>query len=91
MCKKMNIVSNSRGSLEGFRIEKFLEVYGWHTVKSHEFNDELWIENPRHALETIKEYLKKEDYDFDTEFATVITERERKVAELLAKYPESEA
>lgn len=72
-------------------VQGMLEVYGWRTGNSHEFKDEIWIENPKYVLTMINEYVKKESYDFDEEYAQVVAERERKVAELLASNPDNEA
>ncbi|RID88677.1 PEP-utilizing protein [Peribacillus asahii] len=88
------LVTMLQASPEGqeflLQLQEVLNIYGWRIANSHEFSDETWVENPVYILEVISEYLKK-DYDFDEEFARVVAEREQKVAELLEKYPESEA
>lgn len=71
------------------RLQAQLEVYGYRTANSHEFNDETWVENPEHALQIISAYVQK-DYDFDREFEQTVKEREAKTAEVLAKMPEGE-
>lgn len=87
------LVAELRASIEGRtflgQLQDVLEIYGWRIANSHEFSDETWVENPAYALATISEYLKT-DYNFDEEFAAVVSEREQKVADLLAKHPESE-
>ncbi|MBD0378784.1 PEP-utilizing enzyme [Paenibacillus sedimenti] len=71
------------------RLQDLLEVYGYRTANSHEFNDETWVENPEHALQFISAYVQK-DYDFDREFEQTVRRRELKTAEVLAKMPEGE-
>lgn len=87
-----DLVTELKSSSEGrsfmSQVQDTLEVYGWRIANSHEFSEETWVENPEYALAIISEYLKKE-YDFEQEFKRVVAERERKVSELLGKYPES--
>lgn len=71
------------------RLQEKLEVYGYRTANSHEFNDETWVENPEYALQIISTYMQK-DYDFDREFEQTVKDREAKTAEVLAKMPEGE-
>lgn len=82
--------SSSKGQSFLLQVQDTLEVYGWRIANSHEFSDETWVENPEYALAVISEYIKK-DFDFEQEFAHVVAEREQKVSDLLAKYPESDA
>lgn len=72
------------------QVQQVMDVYGWRIAISHEFANETWYENPAYALEIIAKYVQK-DEDFEAEYAKVVAAREQKVADLLAKYPESEA
>lgn len=71
------------------RLQDILEIYGYRSTNSHEFNDETWVENPEYALRIIARYIKK-DYDFDREFAETVRQREAKAEEVITGLPEVE-
>lgn len=71
------------------KLRAFLAVYGYRSPNSHEFLDEIWIENPNQVLAIIAAYTRKE-YDFEQEFANIVQEREETVRQTLAKMPEGQ-
>ncbi|PCK19873.1 phosphotransferase [Bacillus pumilus] len=56
------------------RIEEFLQIYGWRSVKSHDFTEETWVENPEFVLDIIRNNIQHHS-DFDEEFAQAIIKR----------------
>lgn len=70
-------------------LQDFLSVYGHRTAITHEFAEETWFENPSYAMSMIKNYVQKE-YDFDSEFKKVVSERNIKVKQLFERLPEGD-
>ncbi|AOZ89179.1 phosphotransferase [Bacillus xiamenensis] len=56
------------------KIEEFLQIYGWRSVKSHDFTDETWVENPDFVLDIIRNNIQYQS-DFDDEFAQAVLKR----------------
>lgn len=86
---KQRLVESPEGRAYLTQLQSFLDEYGYRTAYSHEFIDEIWVENPTHALSIIANYLQK-TYDFDEEFNGTIRERESKAQAVLARMPEGE-
>ncbi|SFL00807.1 pyruvate, water dikinase [Paenibacillus sp. 1_12] len=86
---KVRIEQTEEGLALLKRLQDVLEIYGQRSTNSHEFNDEIWAENPEYALRIIARYIKK-DYDFDLEFAETVRQREAKAEEVIAGLPEME-
>ncbi|WP_064497988.1 PEP/pyruvate-binding domain-containing protein [Bacillus safensis] len=57
------------------KLEEFLQVYGWRSVKSHDFTEETWIENPEYILDIIRNNIQTR-CDFDEEFAKAVIKRQ---------------
>ena len=73
-------------------IEAFLEAYGKRSDTVIELADPSWIEEPKTAIELLKNYLSDSAEDPDIRWRELIEERERLVAEArekLESYPEA--
>ncbi|RKN81972.1 PEP-utilizing enzyme [Paenibacillus ginsengarvi] len=70
-------------------LRDFLNIYGHRTAATHEYSEETWFENPSYALSLIANYIQK-DYDFDSAFKGVVSERDAKVKELFDRLPDNE-
>ncbi|WP_144483644.1 PEP/pyruvate-binding domain-containing protein [Bacillus safensis] len=57
------------------KLEDFLQVYGWRSVKSHDLTDETWAENPEFILDIIRNNIQSQ-CDFDEEFAKAVIKRQ---------------
>lgn len=57
------------------KLEEFLQVYGWRSIKSHDFTEETWIENPEYILDIIRNNIQSQ-CDFDEEFAKAVIKRQ---------------
>lgn len=72
------------------KMAKVLETYGYRSAITHEFNRETWVENPTYGWDLIKVYLQK-DYDFDSEFASMVARREEALSRVLQGVPDGPA
>ncbi len=69
----------------------FLDVYGRRGEKLG-VGFITWIEDPSHAIRQLQEYISQPNLDFDSEMASLATERERLVAEArvpISAYPQN--
>jgi len=86
-----NLVETLALSAEGrkfmLELQDFLSIYGHRTANTHEFAEETWFENPTYALSLILNYVNQ-DYDFDSEYKQVVTERNAKVKALFERLPD---
>lgn len=56
------------------KMEGFLQIYGWRSVKSHDFTEETWIENSDFVLDIIRNNVQHQR-DFNEEFAQAVIKR----------------
>jgi len=73
-------------------IEEFLGEYGLRSDTVIELADPSWVEEPRTAIELLKNYLADSAIDPDVHWREMIEERERLVAEArekIASYPDA--
>ncbi|MGG1698444.1 PEP/pyruvate-binding domain-containing protein [Bacillus zhangzhouensis] len=56
------------------KMEEFLQIYGWRSVKSHDFTEEAWVENPEFILDILRNNIQNQ-CDFDEEFAQAVIKR----------------
>ncbi|MBE9916900.1 phosphotransferase [Paenibacillus donghaensis] len=83
------LINGLRSSAEGRELLKdldtFLKTYGWRSMRSHEFSEETWVENPIYAVGIIQNLLRNE-VDFNQEFKKKETNRQEaynKVMEMM--------
>lgn len=48
-------------------LDDFLENFGWRSIKSHDFVEETWVENPLYAISIIQNFVRN-DFDFNQHF-----------------------
>ncbi|WP_157721763.1 PEP-utilizing enzyme [Tumebacillus avium] len=68
-------------------VQDFLEIYGYRATNSHEFVEEIWVENPTPALTVIKRYLET-GYDFERELQGMIERRQQAFAAAMETLPD---
>ena len=67
-----------------------LEEYGYRATNSHEFVEEIWVENPAPAFGVIARYLET-DYDFEQENSKLVEERKSAFEAVVQTLPDGEA
>lgn len=73
-------------------IEKFLRSYGMRSDTVIEMSDPSWVEEPRTAIELLKNYLSDSAVDPDVHWQEMIAERDRLIAESrekISSYPDA--
>ena len=69
----------------------FLEVDGWRMVRMMDLNEPYWLEEPSTVISPIRAFIKKGgDYDLDEVRMNLSKGREKAIADLLQKVPESD-
>jgi len=69
----------------------FLEVDGWRMVRMMDLNEPYWLEDPSTVISPIRAFIKKGgDYDLDGVRENLSKEREKAIADLMQKVPQSE-
>lgn len=63
-------------------LENFLQTYGWRSVKSHDFIEETWVENPLYAISIIQNFVRN-DFDFNQQFQEKKMNREKAYATVM--------
>ena len=63
-----------KGKIFISKMEEFLQIYGWRSVKSHDLTEETWVENPEFVLDIIRNNIQYQ-CDFDEEFAQAVIKR----------------
>jgi pyruvate,water dikinase len=88
----INELDTSEAGKEWLRdLYDFLEVDGWRMVRMMDFNEPYWLEEPSTVISPIRAFIKKGgDYDLDEVRANLSNEREKAIADLLQKVPQSE-
>lgn len=72
-------------------LNAFLKVDGWRMVRMMDLDEPYWLEDPSTVISPIKAFIKKGgDYDLDEMTQTLAEEREKAIANLLAKVPEED-
>ncbi|MCL7872794.1 PEP/pyruvate-binding domain-containing protein [Bacillus altitudinis] len=66
------------------KVEDFLQVYGWRSVKSHDFTEETWVENPEFVLDIIRNNIRHQS-DFDEEFAQAVIKRQETYEQFISQ------
>jgi phosphohistidine swiveling domain-containing protein len=90
--KVINELDKSEAGKEWLRdLYDFLEVDGWRMVRMMDFNEPYWLEDPSTVISPIRAFIKKGgEYDLDEVRANLVKEREKAIADLLQKVPQSE-
>ncbi|UCH00467.1 MAG: hypothetical protein JSU78_00305 [Deltaproteobacteria bacterium] len=88
----INELDKSEAGKEWLRdLYDFLEVDGWRMVRMMDLNEPYWLEDPSTVISPIRAFIKKGgDYDLDDVRANLSNEREKAIADLLQKVPQSE-
>jgi len=69
----------------------FLKVDGWRMVRMMDLNEPYWLEDPSTVISPIRAFIKKGgDYDLDGVRENLSKEREKAIADLMQKVPQSE-
>ncbi|MCK4792233.1 MAG: hypothetical protein KAV87_51360 [Desulfobacteraceae bacterium] len=69
----------------------FLEVDGWRMVRMMDLNEPYWLEDPSTVISPIRAFIKKGgDYELDEVRENLSKEREKAIADLMQKVPQSE-
>ncbi|MCK4963380.1 MAG: hypothetical protein KAS19_12875, partial [Anaerolineales bacterium] len=69
----------------------FLEVDGWRMVRMMDLNEPYWLEDPSTVISPIRAFIKKAgDYELDEVREDLSKEREKAIADLMQKVPQSE-
>ena len=70
-------------------VDAYCEEYGVKpSMYPHEYVNKLWVEDPTPAIETVKGYLAA-DYDFPTEFQSMVDDHHAAIEELKALVPDT--
>ena len=73
------------------KLHDFLAVDGWRMVRMMDFDEPYWLEDPSVVISPIKAFIKKGgDYNLDAMTQNLAKNREKAIANLLAKVPKDE-
>lgn len=69
--KRHALINHLRSFAEGANflkdVEVFLKSFGWRSIRSHDFSEDTWVENPIYAIGIIQNFIRN-DFDFDQQF-----------------------
>ncbi|MGE6630185.1 PEP/pyruvate-binding domain-containing protein [Bacillus sp. NPDC077027] len=65
---------SDRGIAFLVKLQEFLNTFGWRSVRSHDFIEETWFENPTFVLDIIKNNIQHNS-NFDKEFERAVEKR----------------
>jgi pyruvate,water dikinase len=84
---KLKETDNGRKWLS--ELDEFLALFGIRSALPFETYKPTWLEDPTPVVATIRDYLAKGLIDYEAERKKISDERQKTVAELLAKVPEA--
>lgn len=84
---KLKETDNGRKWLS--ELDEFLLIYGIRCVNPFDYYKVRWNEDPSLVIPTIRDYILKGLIDYDAERKKIADEREKTIAEVLAKVPEA--
>ena len=72
-------------------LKAVLDVDGWRMVRMMDLDEPYWLEDPSTVISPIRAFIKKGgDYDLDSMTESLAKEREKAIADLMAKVPEED-
>jgi hypothetical protein len=66
-------------------LNKFLDEFGWRTETCWMKNTPSWREDPRYAIEKVKQYLKLTEYAPDEKMKKAAEDRERTIPKIFPR------